>query len=251
MGTSSSSKGPRAKVPYFHQVPHESDDPVETLLPLAPLGRFRSTRNHLANFAKTGSEDELRKAIGNYVRKGYAGRQNLSSRLAGISQSAGNLWNVLTDLSEGQLQNLLAKQTADEIIRSIVNIVQKNFETLDNEVIRKSGYKALEHTLGVFPNADLKNLSVDERLYTIEVFVGTGIFHSIVLDVGMSIQKNAPSYKIALDRMEELYDFILSSVSSEFRAIVNRFNSVNSSQINKITEDAIENCLFVFESYIQ
>jgi hypothetical protein len=48
---------------------------------IAPAGRFGGARLNLGKFAREGKQRDLRRSLGQYVRKGYGGRETAVKRL--------------------------------------------------------------------------------------------------------------------------------------------------------------------------
>src|SRR5262245_19673040 len=107
MGTSASSAGPGGRVPLVppwvpdvaptapqaaapaQTVPSVTVPPAQAL---APLGRFRGARANLGRFVATGSQQDLRRGLGHYVRSGSGGAVQATRRMGGTVRNAGVLY---------------------------------------------------------------------------------------------------------------------------------------------------------------
>src|SRR5262245_13252574 len=72
-----------------------SPDQKPSPIPIAPVGRFRSTRATLGRFATSGRVNPMRRGIGQYVRTGLGGPRVAARRFGGTARTAGTLYGVL------------------------------------------------------------------------------------------------------------------------------------------------------------
>src|SRR5262245_52180541 len=133
MGTSSSSRGPGANVRFVPQwvpalpppmplppdvanaaalpsplpdqnsalaAPLPAPPPVQAP-PIAPVGRFRSARTSLGRYARSGSNDDLKRGLGHYAATGLGGSHLATQRMARTAVNAGKLYSTLSALSSG------------------------------------------------------------------------------------------------------------------------------------------------------
>src|SRR5437870_4105465 len=225
MGTSASSPGAPPGVPLVPPwvpaavpaVGADADDqqpgpappvaaPAPQPVPLAPAGRFGPSRISLGRYARSGSADDMRRGVGHYVGKGLGGAGSASRRMAGTARTAGALYGALSSAAAGQAAApgspydpaLLAGRTASEIMDALVEAVRPADGTQDAEASRTAIKNALSELLNRFPDADLLNLSEDQRVFTIERYVALDIYNRFRLDVGQAIQDKAPSAETGL-----------------------------------------------------
>ena len=282
MGTSSSSSGSPSGTPM---VPPWVPDPVPPLgdgagdddgippegdapdlaakpqaqpVPIAPPARFGGARTRLGSFARTGSVDDMRKGVGQYARKGLGGGGTAVRRLGGTARTAGTLFGALSAAAAGQASGpgnelnpaVLAGRSADEIMGAIVEAVRPVDGTLDGEASRAAIGKALSELLTRFPDADLLNLSEEQRILAVERFLAWDVFNRFELDLGKTIQEKAPSAASALSRLKEVRDFITQTVAAEFRKLAAGAASLGSSKVSAIVRDALGLAIGVFEGYL-
>jgi len=81
---------------------------------------------------------------------------------------------------------------------AIVDAVQPSSGTQDAEASRSAISESLSELLQRFPEADLLELTDEQREYVIERYVGLDVFQRFALDLGKDIQEKAPTPKIAL-----------------------------------------------------
>ena len=243
-------------------VPPDGNAPEQTApaqpVPIAPPARFGSARMRLGSFARTGSADDMRKGVGHYARKGLGGGGIAVSRLGGTARTAGTLFGALSAAAVGQASGLgneldpavLAGRSADEVMSAVVEAVRPVDGTQDGEASRAAIGKALSELLTQYPDADLLNLSEEQRLFAVERFISCDVFSRFNLDLGKTIQENAPNVTSALSRLKEVRDFITQTVAAEFRKLVDGAAALGSSKVAEIVRDSLGLTIGVFEGYL-
>lgn len=194
-------------------------------IPIAPPGRFGPSRTSLGQYARSGSSDAMRRGLGHYVGKGLGGAGVASRRFGGTARTAGTLYGALSSAASGQAAvpgspfdpALLAGRTASEIMDAVVEAVRPTDGTQDAEASRWAVRDALSELLNRFPEADLLNLSEDQRLFVIERYVALDVYNRFRLDVGKTIQDNAPTVAAVLALFKEVKNYIKEAVSAAFR----------------------------------
>lgn len=135
MGTSASSKGPGAGVPFDppwldeicppgssgdmppvqsdNEITPPGDEITEPIQPslfpssdqpeqhIAPKHRFAGARRALGLFAKTGGRDDFKKAAGHYSRTGMGGARNVAKRLRTAATAGAHVYEILSSAREG------------------------------------------------------------------------------------------------------------------------------------------------------
>ena len=196
-------------------------------VPVAPEGRFGPSRTSLNQYARLGSVDAMRRGLGHYVRRGLGGSGTATRRFGGTIRTAGALYGTLSATAAGQATGpespldpaLLAGQSANEVMDAVVEAVRPVDGTQDAEASRRAIRDALSELLNRFPDADLLNLSEEQRLFVIEQFVALDVYIRFHLDVGKTVQDTAPSLTTALSRLRDVKDYIRERVSAAFRRI--------------------------------
>lgn len=273
MGTSSSSSGSPSGTPMVppwvpDPVPPPDDGPGDDdvappdqaaqPVPLAPPARFGGARTRLGSFARTGFADDMRKGVGHYARKGLGGSGTAVRRLGGTARTASTLFGALSAAAAGQVSGpgnelnpaVLAGRSADEVMSAIVEAVRPVDGTQDGEASRAAIGKALSELLTQFPDADLLNLSEDQRILAVEHFIACDVFNRFELDLGKTIQEKAPSVASALSRLKEVRDFITQTVAAQFRKLATGATALGSSKVAEIVRDALGLAIGVFEGYL-
>lgn len=288
MGTSASSKGPGGGVPMVPPwVPDpmapsspsdsdgESPDGQETssqdqptfpqttptrpiYSPIAPAARFGGARRSLGNFARTGERGEMRRGLRHYVRSGYGGGNTAVRRFGGTVTTAGTLYGTLSNVAEGQTVSpgspldpvLLEGKSAREVMDAVVEAVRPADGTQDAEAGRAAIKDALSELLTMFPQADLLNLSEDQRGFAIERFVAIDVYRRFQLDLGKTIQDKAPTAIVGLARLKEVKNYIKETVAAAFRKLRATSNRTTKGRVNEFVRAALSETFQVFEGYI-
>lgn len=287
MGTSKSSKGapsgkpivppwtPEPQLPPDTQPPPDAPLPddapdgnepnVETASPqqsiplkspLAPASRFGAARTSLGRFAGSGRSSDLRRGVGHYVSTGLGGASTAARRMGGSSKAASTLYHTLQSLqagvpagSAGLDKAVLQGKSAKEIAAAIVEAVRPVDGTQDAEASRNAIQGALSDLLTQNPNADLLNLSSEERWLVVERYLGNDIFSRINLDVGKAIQDKAPTATVAVQRLREVKDYVQQTVAAKLQKLNNKAVTLTKSRIDQVIRATITETFEVFASY--
>jgi hypothetical protein len=116
---------------------------------------------------------------------------------------------------------------------ALVEAVRPINGTQDAESSRQAIRDALSELLTRFPEADLLNLSEDQRVFAIERYVAFDVYNRFRLDVGKAIQDNAPGVAAALARFKEVKDYIKQTVSAAFRQVRAAGQALNARRITQ------------------
>jgi hypothetical protein len=284
MGTSQSSKGPPGGVPMVPPwVPDaaapeappapESAAPPEdasqqatppaTTTPLqppsiAPAARFSGARRSLGSFARSGGVDDMRRGVGHYVRSGYGGGRTAATRFGGTASTAGALHGALSSIAAGQGAPgspiepvLLAGRSARQVMDAIVEAVRPPDGTQDAEASRAAIRDALSELLTKFEEADLLNLSPEQREFVIERFVAIDVYRRFFLDLGKTIQDKAPSAATASSRLKQVKDYVKETVAASFRKLREAGQRLSSGSVKQIVRSALRETMQVFEGYAE
>lgn len=278
MGTSQSSKGPGAAVSmvpsWVDDPPAEAptgDDPsadedpsaapaaAPPAAPLAPDRRWIGVSRSLGDYARTGDTSAMRRGFGHYVRSGYGGAGTAARRMGGTAATAGALGGILAGLAAGQPAApgspldpaLLAGRSADEIMDAVVEAVRPVDGTQDAEAARAAIRDALSELLTRFPDADLLNLTPEQRELAIERFTAHDVFRRFDLDVGQTIREKAPSATTALSRLKQARDYVKETVAASFRRLREAGRVLTAGRISEVVRAALRETFDVFEGYAE
>jgi len=251
---------PREERPHDDIPPNEPLEPNDRPeRPIAPHRRFAAARASLGRFAQSGDDTELRRGLGHYVREGYGGARTASERLGGTPGTAAVLYNALADLAGGRQTRtalrldaaILRGRSTREVIDALVDAVRPVDGTQDAEAARPAIGSALADLLTLFPDADLLNLTPEQRAYVIENFVAHDVFQRFALDVGKHIQDHAPTAAAGVSRLAEARDYIKEAVSASFRDLEAKGQRIDANTVADVARAALQETLTVFQDYLQ
>jgi hypothetical protein len=225
--------------------------------PIAPAARFGGARRSLGNFARTGDRADMRRGLGHYVRNGYGGGGTAVRRFGGTASTAAALSGALSSVAGGQAPSagspldpvLLAGRSAREIMDAVVEAVRPVDGTQDAEAGRAAIKDALSELLTMFPQADLLNLSEDQRGFAIERFVAIDVYRRFQLDLGKTIQDKAPTATAGLARLKEVKNYIKETIAAAFRKLRAAGSRVTTGRVNEFVRAALSETFQVFEGY--
>lgn len=227
--------------------------------PLAPPARFKGARRGLGDFATSGNRNSLRKSLREYVRHGYGGSKTTTARFGGTASIAGVFGSALESVADGSQQAgpgvldrvLLQGRSASEVMDALVEAVRPVDGTQDAEAERASIRGSLSDVLVRYPDADLLNLSAEQRAFAIERFTAMDVFHRYELDMCKTIQEKAPSASVAMRRLKEIKDYIKECVSASFRKIATARTPLTTGRISQVVTQALQDTFEVFEGYVE
>lgn len=133
---------------------------------------------------------------------------------------------------------------------AIVEAVRPVDGTQDAEATRAAIKNALSELLTIFPDADLLNLTEDQRGAAIERFVAIDVYRRAALDIGKTIQDKAPTAAVGLARLKEVKDYIKQTVAAAFRKLRDAGDRVTSGRVNQVVSAALGETFQVFEAYV-
>ena len=199
----------------------------------------------------------MRRGVREYVGTGHAGASVATRRHGGTAVTAGALGDALAGLAspdpaaaDSPLDHALREaQSAEEIIDAVVEAVRPVDGTQDAEVERAAIGRALSDLLSRYPDADLSELDTEQRAYAVERFVAVTVFNRFELDVGQSIQANAPGAVAAVERLAEVLDYVDETVAAAFRSLQAAGRTLDSGRIDQIVQAALTETFEVFEAY--
>jgi hypothetical protein len=240
----------------------QADDPrqvPQAPSPLAPPARFKGARRGLGDFASSGNRNSLRKSLREYVRHGYGGSKTTTARFGGTASIAGVFGSALESVADGSQQAgpgvldrvLLQGRSASEVMDALVEAVRPVDGTQDAEAERASIRGSLSDVLVRYPDADLLNLSAEQRTFAIERFTAMDVFHRYELDMCKTIQEKAPSASVAMRRLKEIKDYIKECVSASFRKIANARTPLTTGRISQVVTQSLQDTFEVFEGYVE
>lgn len=132
---------------------------------------------------------------------------------------------------------------------AVVEAVRPSDGTQDAEASRTAIKDALSELLTVAPEADLLNLTEEQRETVVERFVAIDVYQRAMLDIGKAIQESAPTATASLARLKEVKDYIKQAVAASFRKLKGRGQYLTTGRVNEVVRAALEETFTVFEAY--
>lgn len=223
---------------------------------VSPSGRFGPARTSLGKFARGGDSTSMRRGLGGYVRKGYGGSGTATKRFGGSAQTAGVLYGALGPGASGQISlpggqldaALLEGRSAETVMNAVVDAVRPVDGTQDAEASRYAIKEALSELLVQFPDAELLDLTEAQRLFAVERYLAQDVYRRFELDVGMAIQKNAPTLSEALSRLKEVKEYIKETVAAAVKK-VGAPAQMTARAVARLATSVLQETFKVFESY--
>ncbi|HCG6643292.1 hypothetical protein O4N70_21220 [Vibrio parahaemolyticus] len=239
------------------QEPTNEPNPPTDIPLIAPHGRFGPARTKLNKFAAEGGNDNLRGGLKHYVKRGYGGSQNAVKRMAGSTSKAGTLYSALLSGADNPFGGtgealdpvLMSGRSAEEVMDAIVEVVSPVDGTLDAEASRASVKEALSEILDENPDADLLQLTQEQRELAIMHFMAGDVFRRIDLDLGKDIRDNAPNASIGMKRLKEVKDYVKQTIFASFRRLKESGQAASTRTIKSMVTNTIKDTFEIFEAY--
>ena len=196
----------------------------------------------------------MRRALGHYSQRGWGGARSAARRLEGTARTAGTLYDALGAVAAraGDRDTpidpaLLEGRSAREVMGAVVEAVRPVDGTQDAEASRDALRRALSEILKRFPDADLLNLTEEQRLLAVESYLSLDVFNRFNLDLGKLLQEKAPTPAAALDRLREVRDYIREVVSAAFRKLRAGLQAPTARRLREIARESLQRAFEVFE----
>ena len=279
MGTSSSSSGPGAGVPFdppwLSSVASEIGSPLEQISGdgaqqeqtpqqaepvvqpsgIAPPRRFGNARRYMGEYASGGDRAALKKSLGSYSRKGMGGASNVASRMKTSTSAGAGLFNFLQGVRDSsdagvrdwvnQLtsKNLSAYEVADQIIDQVIS----TGGSIEEESCRDSMAQAMSELLTINPDINLVNMDNDSIWTVLELFMANEAFNRINLDIGQLFESAKYSPREAVSRMNDMRDYLKSEISAQIQELRTNTSNPTKAEMNTLLQSAIKIAFEVFE----
>ncbi|MCC6428363.1 MAG: hypothetical protein IT435_16270 [Phycisphaerales bacterium] len=145
---------------------------------------------------------------------------------------------------------MLEGRDVSDVVRAVVEAVRPVDGTQDAEASREAIGEALAELLKQDPEADLQQLTDEQRLQVVQEFIAGDIFHRLVLDVGGAIKARAATPKVYLKRLDQIRSYLRQGIAAAFRRLATAGQTVTRSRVADLARKAIADAISVFEEYI-
>jgi hypothetical protein len=195
----------------------------------------------------------MRRGVGQYFSQGYGGGGTAVRRFSGTARTADSLYAALSSgpaalgIPEA---NVDAGSSAQEIMDAVTEAVRPVDGTQDTESSRAAIQDALAETLAQFPDADLMNLSEEQKEIAIERYVASDVYRRLSLDVGRTVITKAPNAVAGASRLKEIREYVRETVSAAFRKIRTAGQRLGAGRVASIVRSALGEAIQVFEGYL-
>lgn len=278
MGTSTSSSGPGANVnfdpPWLDQIGAgnggdgassdgaTADGTGQAAVPaavgVAGARRFASARRELGTFARTGSREDLGRAVGHYSKTGMGGARNAAARMRNSTRAAGGLVSFLQSARDGTSPQVsrwidrlrTSNPSAHDVINAVVQHVVGDGGSLDEEVCKDSMAQAMSELLELKPNVDLLQLGDADIWTLVQLFLGNEACNRLYMDVGQLFESAKLNPVVVVTRLNEMRAFVKSEVAVQLEALRSANPNPTPQQMQGLLQDALRLTFEVYEGTI-
>ena len=230
----------------------------DVVQPVAPRGRFGTTRTSLGEFGSTGDRGSMRRGVGRYISGGLGGSSTATRRFGGTATTAGALYGALggsgtgTSIERSTLDRVLLEgKSGRQIIDAVIETVCPVDGSQDTESSRNSINDALAELMNRHPAADILELSEEQRELVIESYVSMDVYRRFVLDVGNAIRDKSPNATTALSRLKQARDYIREHIVAAFRKVRDGGKRLSGSRVSRVVTNALKDAFDVFSGYAE
>jgi hypothetical protein len=197
----------------------------------------------------------MRRGVSDYVRHGYGGQRTAARRFEGTARTAGGLHGALSALATGASgeftgaldRQALVGRSAREVIDALTDAVRPVDGSQDAEAGREAISEALSTLLDRFPDANLLELSEEQRDWVVEIYTAEDVFRRLQLDLGKHIAEAASSATDALARLAQIQDYVRETVAAAFRELRNAGTRLLHGHVSQVVRSALAAAMAVFE----
>jgi hypothetical protein len=133
---------------------------------------------------------------------------------------------------------------------AVLEAVRPTDGTQDAEASRDAIRRALSAVLDRFPEADLLNLTEEQRELAVESYLALDVCNRFELDVGKLLFEKAPSAAAALARLRDIHDYIKELIAAAFRKLRSGSKGPKTKHLRDIARDTLRGTFEVFEQYV-
>jgi len=285
MGTSTSSKGPQGGIsfdpPWLDQITvdikpssndisdtndanqgtsdgeqTETDKPSQTVVGIAPSGRFAPSRAPMREFLKNGGKQNFRKVAGNYSKTGMGGARKLSSRMKVATTVGSNLFGLIQNIQNiPSIQNWLSSLNGKtpnyrELENQIINILVPDGGSVDEDSCRDSLSKAMGDLYEISPDIDLQNIQQDEIWFLIERFLASECLNRLCHDIGQVMESSEFKPEVIVQRMDEMRSYLDADLKSNLEVLRADLTHPSNKDLQQVLEKSLENTFSLYEGEI-
>ncbi|TCU79433.1 hypothetical protein EV204_101414 [Tissierella praeacuta] len=267
MGTSASHSGPKSGVSFDPPWLDDIDNPETPTAPeqspqetpkaplLAPPARFKSARQNLGDYIKSGSRDSLKKSLGHYSRTGMGGSRNVANRMRHSANIASKLYSSFSSLREGNeptISSIISNYRTENtdvygMIDAIAGYICGDGGSLDEISPINSVSSALSDLFDKNPDINITALSDDNVWSLVSSFLSYEAFSKVQLDIGQGFEAKDIPLADRVSRLNDMREYLESEISSQVNVIRVELGNKPPSDLHNVMMTAIERTFEVFE----
>jgi len=201
----------------------------------------------------------LRRGVGHYFKKGYGGGGTATKRFRGTARTAGSLFGALSSgagaarTPERDVLEHVCRSggSPESIVTALVEVLRPIDGSQDAEASRKSLADALSEFLARSPDADLLNLTDEQRMSIVSRYVSLDVYGRFFLDVGKAIIDKAPSITAGVSRLREAKEYIRETIVAAFNKFAAAGATLTSGRVTALVSTALRDAIDVFQGYAE
>lgn len=222
---------------------------------IAPARRFAGARRELGAFARTGSRDSLGRAIGHYSRTGMGGARNAAARMRTSTSSAVGLVSLLQAARDGTdarvkqwVSALVARNpSVRDVIDEVIGQLTTGGGSLEEESCKDSMAQAMAELIESQPNVDLLNMSDGDIWSLVEFFLAQEACNRLQLDIGQIFESSRFNPREVVARMNEMREYLKAEIAAQMRTIRQGNPNPTSRQLESMMQQALQSTFAVYE----
>lgn len=251
MGTSQSSLGPGSNSPL---VPPWADDHVEPTpenndsVPQPEAHRFRTFRQSIGKFIRSGDYSDLESALGDYSRKSTGGGKTAVLRMGNVIHGGSTLYRALSGNDKTAINLNSLSGTSCE---SAINLIVQSLSVVggDADTIRVAMNAALVEALDGVRVFEPSVITDDVIVNTMINYISENILLRIVMDAGKA-WTHAETPQQQINAENTLRELIKVVVDKKMAPMFNdNMRSLTYSEIQKLQQDTFFEVWQIWEAY--
>ncbi|UTR14914.1 hypothetical protein MM221_20640 [Salipaludibacillus sp. LMS25] len=238
----------------------DSEQPDDQDKSLAPTFRWKDAKTAMTNYVKGVSSNPGR-VINHYVGASGGSKHLARSSVAGRRTTV-SLGRILQDFRkngvEATLQSLQINYVGKGIkslLSELVNVISEKSNSKEDMAARGAANEAVAEMYEVITenNGDIESLRlIDELTFRkiLEVFMSEYIFKRVMSDLQSRFEKYENNPKVAVQKEQELKDYVKVKVELRVREIRPETLDYSSKSIPNEINNLFVKCYQAFEGYV-
>lgn len=272
MGTSSIYNGPKDKNPLlpdgfedeYNKTPddegEEGDIEDKTKHEERPVGSWQETKKAMSQYI-TGSNNNRGRVIRNYV-KATGGSKVASVKAVSGKKSTVSLGQFLSSITTDGIIKTLEKlkiefsgKSVEMLLSEIVNVIAGSSNAKEDIVAKNATIEAMSHLYEYIEENGMTLETLDtlnEEIFNevMSAFVNSYLIERMLNDLHSRFEKYANNPKEAIDKENELGDYIKEAVELKLKEVSFNKLDYHDSSIHTVIEETFRECYEVLEGYI-